>query len=63
MLLPTGITPVTAIPTFVKSGNKAYLWIEFNGAKEPLEILYELRNFPEFLPAMFWRPKIVVSTR
>lgn len=42
LLLPTGITPVTAIPTFVKSGNKAYLRIEFNGAKEPLESCIEL---------------------
>ena len=41
LLLPTGITPVTAIPTFVKSGNKAYLRIEFNGAKEPLESCIE----------------------
>jgi small GTP-binding protein len=41
LLLPTGITPVTAIPTFVKSGNKAHVRIEFNDAREPLESFIE----------------------
>lgn len=53
LLLPTGITPVTAIPTFVKSGNKAYLRIEFNGAKEPLESCIESGFFRNSCPLCF----------
>jgi GTP-binding protein EngB required for normal cell division len=35
-LLPTGITPVTAIPTFIKAGPKTAARITFKGGKEPL---------------------------
>ncbi|HUB63501.1 MAG TPA: dynamin family protein [Methylocella sp.] len=35
-LLPTGITPVTAIPTFIKAGPKTSARIAFKGDKEPL---------------------------
>ena len=36
-LLPTGITPVTAIPTYVSAGKRPSLRLEFEGAREPLE--------------------------
>jgi GTP-binding protein EngB required for normal cell division len=35
-VLPTGVTPVTAIPTFIKSGPKAAARITFKDGKEPL---------------------------
>ncbi len=35
-ILPTGVTPVTAIPTFIKSGTKTQAQIVFNGGKQPL---------------------------
>jgi GTP-binding protein EngB required for normal cell division len=37
-LLPTGVTPVTAIPTFIKAGPKTTVRITFKGGKEPLLI-------------------------
>ena len=37
-LLPTGVTPVTAIPTFIKAGAKTNARITFKGGKEPLLI-------------------------
>lgn len=36
-LLPTGITPVTAIPTYVHAANSPLLHIEFEGPRAPLE--------------------------
>jgi GTPase Era involved in 16S rRNA processing len=35
-VLPTGVTPVTAIPTFIKAGPKAAARITFQDGKEPL---------------------------
>jgi GTP-binding protein EngB required for normal cell division len=40
-LLPTGVTPVTAIPTFIKVGPKTTARITFKGGKEPLLISAE----------------------
>jgi GTP-binding protein EngB required for normal cell division len=40
-LLPTGVTPVTAIPTFIKAGPKTSARITFKGGKEPLLISAE----------------------
>ena len=37
-LLPTGITPVTAIPTYVRVASDPLLRIEFEGSREPLEL-------------------------
>jgi GTP-binding protein EngB required for normal cell division len=37
-LLPTGVTPVTAIPTFIKAGAETNARITFNNGKEPLLI-------------------------
>jgi GTPase Era involved in 16S rRNA processing len=37
-LLPTGVTPVTAIPTFIKAGAETNARITFNDGKEPLLI-------------------------
>jgi GTPase SAR1 family protein len=34
-VLPTGVTPVTAIPTFIKAGPKAAARITFKDGKEP----------------------------
>ena len=36
-LLPTGITPVTAIPTYVRAASSPLLRIEFEGSRPPLE--------------------------
>ncbi len=36
-LLPTGITPVTAIPTYVRAASSPMLRIEFEGSRPPLE--------------------------
>jgi hypothetical protein len=36
-LLPTGITPVTAIPTYVRATKSPSLRIEFEGSRAPLE--------------------------
>jgi GTP-binding protein EngB required for normal cell division len=49
-LLPTGITPVTSIPTYVSSGKRPSLRIEFEVPREPLEF----RNASEF-PALLAR--------
>jgi GTP-binding protein EngB required for normal cell division len=35
-LLPTGVTPVTAIPTFIEASDSAWARIEFTGGKEPI---------------------------
>ncbi|MFZ3327397.1 MAG: dynamin family protein [Methylocella sp.] len=35
-VLPTGVTPVTAIPTFIKAGPKAAVRITFQDGKKPL---------------------------
>ncbi len=35
-VLPTGVTPVTAIPTFIEASNSAWARIEFNSGKEPI---------------------------
>jgi len=40
-ILPTGVTPVTAIPTFIKAGPKTTVRITFKGGKEPLLISSE----------------------
>jgi GTPase SAR1 family protein len=37
-ILPTGVTPVTAIPTFIKAGPKTAARITFKTGKEPLVI-------------------------
>src|SRR5208283_5796997 len=37
-LLPTGITPVTAIPTYVRIANSPLLRIEFEGSRAPREL-------------------------
>jgi ribosome biogenesis GTPase A len=37
-ILPTGITPVTAIPAFIKAGSRTTARIAFKGSKEPLLI-------------------------
>lgn len=37
-LLPTGVTPVTAIPAFIKAGPKTAARVTFKGGKEPLLI-------------------------
>ncbi len=49
-LLPTGITPVTAIPTYVRVESEPSLRIEFEGSRKPLESL----NASEF-PAIIAR--------
>ena len=36
-LLPTGITPVTAIPTYVRAASRPLLQIRFEGSRPPLE--------------------------
>jgi len=35
-VLPTGVTPVTAIPTFIEASDSAWARIEFNSGKEPI---------------------------
>jgi GTP-binding protein EngB required for normal cell division len=35
-VLPTGVTPVTAIPTFIEASDSAWAKIEFNSGKEPI---------------------------
>ena len=35
-VLPTGVTPVTAIPTFIEASNSAWAMVEFNSGKEPI---------------------------
>ena len=43
-LLPTGITPVTAIPTFIREASSPSLRVEFEGARE----LFYSRNESDF---------------
>ena len=47
-LLPTGITPVTAIPTYVHVASAPSLRIEFEGSRKPLESL-DAVEFPAIL--------------
>ncbi|HTZ68044.1 MAG TPA: dynamin family protein, partial [Roseiarcus sp.] len=47
-LLPTGITPITAMPTYVSAGERVNLRIEFEGPKEPLES-HNASEFPALL--------------
>jgi ribosome biogenesis GTPase A len=47
-LLPTGITPVTAIPTFIRSARIPNIRVEFETAREPFEYGDE-SNFPSIL--------------
>ena len=47
-LLPTGITPVTSIPTYVSAGKRPSLRIEFEAPKEPLEFR-KASEFPALL--------------
>ena len=47
-LLPTGITPVTAIPTFIRLARIPNIRVEFETAREPFEYGDEL-NFPSIL--------------
>jgi hypothetical protein len=47
-LLPTGITPVTAIPTFVREASSPSLRVEFEGAGEPFYSRNE-SDFPSIL--------------
>jgi ribosome biogenesis GTPase A len=47
-LLPTGITPVTAIPTFIRSARIPNIRVEFESAREPFEYGDE-SNFPSIL--------------
>ncbi len=35
-MLPTGVTPVTAIPTFIEASDSAWARIEFKSGKEPI---------------------------
>jgi GTP-binding protein EngB required for normal cell division len=35
-VLPTGVTPVTAIPTFIEASDSAWATIEFKSGKEPI---------------------------
>jgi len=47
-LLPTGVTPVTAIPTFVRGADAARLRITYEGPGEPL-ISSNVPQFPSIL--------------
>ena len=47
-LLPTGITPVTAIPTFISAANRPSICVEFNDAREPFRSRDE-SDFPSIL--------------
>jgi GTP-binding protein EngB required for normal cell division len=47
-LLPTGITPVTAIPTFIQAASSPSIRVEFDDAKERFHSREE-RNFPYIL--------------
>jgi GTP-binding protein EngB required for normal cell division len=47
-LLPTGVTPVTAIPTFIKAGPKTNARITFKDGKEPL-LISAVGEIPDIL--------------
>jgi GTP-binding protein EngB required for normal cell division len=47
-LLPTGITPVTAIPTFIKAGAETNARITFTDGKEPL-LISAVAEIPDIL--------------
>lgn len=47
-LLPTGITPITAIPTYVQAGKSPSLRIEFEVGRAPLES-HDPTRFPNIL--------------
>jgi GTPase Era involved in 16S rRNA processing len=47
-LLPTGITPVTAIPTFIRAANSPSIRVEFDDAREPFHSRDEF-DFPNIL--------------
>ena len=47
-LLPMGVTPVTAIPTFIRAGDSTRIRITFDGDKEPI-IVSDGEEIPEIL--------------
>jgi ribosome biogenesis GTPase A len=47
-LLPTGITPVTAIPTYISAANRPRICVEFDDAREPFRSQNE-SDFPNIL--------------
>lgn len=47
-VLPTGLTPVTAISTFIEANAKPWARIAFNGGKEPI-VTSEEREIPHLL--------------
>ncbi len=47
-LLPTGITPITAIPTFIRTANSPSIRVEFDDTREPFHSLDEF-DFPNIL--------------
>jgi len=47
-LLPTGITPVTAIPTYISAANRPRICVEFDDAREPFRSQDE-SDFPNIL--------------
>ena len=57
-LLPTGITPVTAIPTYVHAASSPLLRIEFEGSRKPLESARARRNSQTSSRGTWRRPRM-----
>jgi ribosome biogenesis GTPase A len=47
-LLPMGVTPVTAIPTFIKAGDSTRIRVTFDGDKEPI-VVSDSEKIPQIL--------------
>jgi ribosome biogenesis GTPase A len=47
-LLPMGVTPVTAIPTFIRAGDRTRIRITFDGGKEPI-VVSDDEEIPQIL--------------
>ena len=47
-LLPMGVTPVTAIPTFIRAGDRTRVRITFDGGKEPI-VISDDEEIPQIL--------------
>ena len=60
-LLPTGITPVTAIPTYVRVESAPSLRIEFEGSRKPLEFSGRI-GIPGASSRSMWRSRQMRTT-
>jgi GTP-binding protein EngB required for normal cell division len=47
-ILPTGVTPITAIPTFIEASNSAWVRVAFNNGREPV-VTTAAREIPALL--------------